>query len=189
MSFHAAAVQLKIAQPTVSLLVVRELERAVSFPLFLRDGGRTRLTTEGAALLPQAERMMALASSSSAARCAISCRTGCVSARRTVSASPACQSWLAHLHQHFPNIELSITIASSRILAEQLNERQLDAALLVDPQLETHLRVVPLGVLPHAWAASPNLRLPRRKLMPGDLVNHAVLTNPESSHLAVMVRA
>ena len=49
-SFHAAALELKLSQPSVSQRI-RELEAALQTPLFVRRGPRISLTAEGHALV------------------------------------------------------------------------------------------------------------------------------------------
>ena len=59
-SFHAAALELKLSQPSVSQRI-RELEAALNTPLFVRRGPRVSLTAEGHALIEYADRMLATA--------------------------------------------------------------------------------------------------------------------------------
>ncbi len=49
-TFHAAARRLNLTQPAVSQRI-HELEEAIQLPLFIRGGGRIRLTNEGVALV------------------------------------------------------------------------------------------------------------------------------------------
>ena len=58
-SFHAAALELKLSQPSVSQRI-RELEAALNTPLFVRRGPRVSLTAEGHALIEYADRMRTL---------------------------------------------------------------------------------------------------------------------------------
>src|SRR6185436_17414356 len=59
-SFHAAALELKLSQPSVSQRI-RELEAALNTPLFVRRGPRVSLTAEGHALIEYADRMLTTA--------------------------------------------------------------------------------------------------------------------------------
>src|SRR3954471_11863703 len=59
-SFHAASLDLKLSQPSVSQRI-RELESALQAPLFVRRGPRLSLTAEGHALIEYADRMLATA--------------------------------------------------------------------------------------------------------------------------------
>ena len=52
-SFHAAAAELNLSQPSVSQRI-RELEAALQTPLFVRRGPRVGLTAEGHALIEYA---------------------------------------------------------------------------------------------------------------------------------------
>src|SRR5258708_11280983 len=64
-SYRAAAAQLNLTQPTVSLRI-RNLEHALEVRLFERAGRQVRITPEGAAMLSVARRMMDLADQVSA---------------------------------------------------------------------------------------------------------------------------
>src|SRR5262245_43778554 len=59
-SFHAAARQLHLTQPTVSQRI-RELENAIGSPLFVRQKPRIGLTPEGHALMEFARRLLGTA--------------------------------------------------------------------------------------------------------------------------------
>src|SRR4029079_3691323 len=65
-SFTRAAERLDISQPTASQLV-RSLEKRVGAPLFVRGSRRVELTAAGRALLPHAERALALDAEAEAA--------------------------------------------------------------------------------------------------------------------------
>ena len=56
-SFHAAARELGLTQPSVSQRV-RDLETALGTPLFIRNGPRVSLTAEGHALIDHARRLL-----------------------------------------------------------------------------------------------------------------------------------
>jgi DNA-binding transcriptional LysR family regulator len=187
-SFHAAAAQLHLTQPTVSLRI-QDLEKALGCRLFSREGGRARLTPEGTQLLPQAERMVALAEQISIRAGVSDPLHGKLRLGAPDSVGMTClPAILGAVRRRFPALEVSITISNSTILRTRLNERMLDAAFLVEPQLGPHIRVLPIVALTHVWVASPRLRLPRRRLQPNDLVQQNVLMNPEPSSLATMVR-
>src|SRR5262245_52119345 len=59
-SFQAAAVQLNVTQPTISLRV-RELEDQLGIQIFRRSGHKISLTEKGTELLVYADRLMAIA--------------------------------------------------------------------------------------------------------------------------------
>ena len=59
-SFHAAARELRLSQPSVSQRI-RELEAALATPLFIRRGPRISLTAEGHALMEYADRLLGTA--------------------------------------------------------------------------------------------------------------------------------
>src|SRR5260221_11791537 len=59
-SFHAAARELRLSQPSVSQRI-RELEAVLKTPLFVRRGPRVSLTAEGHALVEYADRVLGAA--------------------------------------------------------------------------------------------------------------------------------
>lgn len=59
-SFHAAARDLRLSQPSVSQRI-RELEAVLGTPVFIRRGPRVSLTAEGHALIEYADRLLGAA--------------------------------------------------------------------------------------------------------------------------------
>ena len=59
-TFHAAAVDLHLTQPSVSTRI-KELESALNVQLFVRNGPRISMTAEGHALIEYADRMLGTA--------------------------------------------------------------------------------------------------------------------------------
>lgn len=120
-SFSAAAQELHMAQPAVSI-AVRKLEESLATPLFDRSGRRVTLTVEGRALLDQAlgilEQVEALKRSSSAMKSLLQGEL-----------SVACPSMLAtyflpgllsgYLTEH-PGLTASITQAGTARIEEML---------------------------------------------------------------------
>jgi DNA-binding transcriptional LysR family regulator len=186
-SFQAAASRLNLSQPTISLRI-QGLERALGRRLFERAGRRVELTIEGAALLPEAERMMALSEHFSAKAPRRDPLRGRLRLGAPDSFALVCMpGLLGKLRKVFPELDVALTIDNSSVLGQKLNKRELDVALLAAPDLEPHVAAEPLGPIPLAWMASPALRL-RRSLGPGDLVRYPVFTNPEPSNLMTLVR-
>jgi len=187
--FRAAAARLNLTQPTVSLRI-RGLEQALGLKLFERSGRKTRLTTEGRALVPQAERMIGLLEELNIKRGRNDAWRGRLRLGAPDSFGLVCMpALLGALKKQYPELSLALTIDNSSVLSQRLNDRDLDVALLADPELEPHVAVEPLSTIECAWIASAHLSLPRGVVRPRDLAPYEIFTNPEPSNLMTFVRA
>ena len=187
-SFRAAAVQLNLTQPTISLRI-KSLEQALGIPVFERVGRGARLTAEGAAMLPLVTRLMDLAGQITTQHAARDPLLGRL--RLGAPASFALSSMaqlLGNLRKHYPELTVALTIDNSVVLCQRLNARELDLAFVVEPEVEPYIRVEPLGTMTHAWVASPKLGLRQKSVEPRDLLRFHVFTHPEPSSLMVLVR-
>jgi DNA-binding transcriptional LysR family regulator len=97
-------------------------------------------------------------------------------------------SLLASLRKQFPDLSVALTIDNSSVLSQRLNERELDIAIIADPEVKAHIGQEPLGTIECAWVASARLRLPDRPVRPADLLRHEIFTNPEPSNLMTLLR-
>jgi DNA-binding transcriptional LysR family regulator len=163
LNFRMAAEELLLTQPAVSQQI-HALEAELDAPLFDRSGGRVRLTPAGAALLPFAENLSALAA---AAREAVAAATGATAGTLAVGASQTIGQYLlprliaGFLGQH-PRVEVSITGGNTQTVLEHLRSRAIQVALIEGPALGHDVRVQPfmedhmVCVVPagHAWADS-----------------------------------
>jgi len=186
--FRAAAVQLNLTQPTISLRI-KSLEEALGVRVFERSGREARLTAEGAALMPLVIRLMDLAGQITAQHAARDPLIGRL--RLGAPASFGLSSMaqlLGELRKHYPELTLALTIDNSVVLCQRLNARELDLAFVVEPEVEPYVRVEPLGPMTHAWVASPRLGLRQKWVEPRDLMRFHVLTHPEPSSLMMLVR-
>lgn len=107
--FGRAAEILQLAQPSLSQQVAR-LERELRTPLFYRRGRRVTLTEAGRALLPLAERILAL--EADAIR-TVQEVAGLERGRLSLCALPTLDQhllppWLAHFRREHPGIELRV---------------------------------------------------------------------------------
>ena len=187
-SFHAAAGHLNISQPTISLRI-RELERALAVTLFVRSARKVQVSPQGAELLPQAERMILLAEEIGTKRVLADPLRGRLRLGAPDTFALTCMSdLLAMLKVRYPELNVALTIDNSTVLSGMLNDRELDVAVLVDPVVGAHVRSEPIGAMKLVWVGSRQLQLPRRIVRPEDLVGHEIFTNPEPSHLMMLVR-
>ena len=188
-SFRAAAAQLNLSQPTISMRV-RELERHLGTELFDRSGYRARPTEAGRELIVYAERILGLTEEMEQRAGRPRQITGPIRLGTADSFALTCLApLLAQLEQDFPALRVDLTIDFSANLGQRLQRGELDVAFLTGPVEGPSLHLEPLVRLPLAWVASPRLALPARLLRPADLRERAILTNPRPSHLFRSVQA
>jgi len=186
--FHAAAGRLNLTQPTISLRI-RGLEEALGLKLFQREGRLVRLTAEARQLLPQAERMIGLSEELHLKTALRDPLRGRLRLGAPDSFALICMPrLLASLKKKYPELSVALTIDNSSVLSRRLNERELDIAIVADPEVEAHVGTEPLGTIECAWVASARLGLPDRPVRPDDLLRHEIFTNPEPSNLMTLVR-
>ena len=131
-SFTRAAERLGISQPTVSQLV-RSLESRVDTPLFVR-GRRVELTAAGRALLPHAERVLALAGEAEAA---VERAVSEERARLWLAAGEAIATYtlppaLARLRQRLPRLDARVLVGGEARILTALRSGEADAALITE---------------------------------------------------------
>jgi DNA-binding transcriptional LysR family regulator len=137
-SFSAAARQLRLTQPAVSLQI-RDLEERVGLRLIDRVGRKARATAAGEDLIAHAERMMAEADRALTAMRGH--REGHVG-RVHLGTGPTALAYilpptLQRLREDHPEIDLIITTGTTYEITERLLENALDlglTALPVDPE-------------------------------------------------------
>ncbi|SFZ83054.1 ModE molybdate transport repressor domain-containing protein [Devosia enhydra] len=179
-SFHAAARQLNLTQPSISGRI-RELERELGNPLFDRTGGKARLTAAGRSILDRSETLLGLArdieggAQPDGLRGLL--RLGVV---ETV-AHLALAELVAALRARHPllRIELSVDIGAN--LLRQLDDRQLDVAVTTDAQASPGISIRPIGEIDLAWLGPSGHPLADTVLTPRALSGETVFTQPEGS--------
>lgn len=180
-SVRAAAAQLHLAQPTVSLRL-RDLRRAVGHALFERVGRGLRITPEGRLVLGRAAAVLGevariqedLGAASGPAR-------GVVRIGTQETFALACLAELLRaLSERYPGLEPELVVSTSEELERAVAERRLDLAFVSNPTGDPRLDIVPLGVQDAAWAAPPGWGLPDA-LRPSDLRTLPVLSTPHPS--------
>jgi DNA-binding transcriptional LysR family regulator len=188
-SFQAAAEELNLSQPTISLRV-RDLERAVGSKLFERAGRRLRLTQFGFDLLPEAERIVNLATQFTGRGAGGDQLRGKLRLGGSDSFGMICMpGLLAELSMSHPDLSVAMTIDNSLVLRQRLNRRELDVAFLAEPEVESHVRIELIGSMTHVWVAGPNIRIPERIVTPAVLARHHIVTNPDGSMLMRIVKS
>ena len=173
------ALHLNISQPTVSLRL-RDFEQAIGSPVFERNGRGLRLNAEGAGMLEHASAILAelakIRTFGAVHEISGVIRLG-VAENFAVSGLPGLLSIVA---SEYPALHVELAIGPSPDMIEDLQKRQLDLVIVVNPPDDARLRVIPFGVQSSTWAAAPDLGLPRT-IRPADIRHLTILINPSPS--------
>jgi DNA-binding transcriptional LysR family regulator len=177
-SFSRAAVLLDLAQPTLSGRVA-QLEGELGAQLFHRRGHTLELSESGRALLPYAERMLALrAEGAREVQRIVSGGLG----RLTLGANPTCSQYLVpRLIEQFvrahPGVQVNVRTALSPILMEHLLDGVVQLALCSRAQLHVNAAVLWSYSDPLALVAAPRHPLARMgECARADLAGHLILS-------------
>lgn len=184
-SFHAAARQLHITQPTVSARIA-ELENLLGARLFDRDRQKAELTTRGRGMVDLVDRMLRLSDD-------IAQHTGSNRTLRGLLRLGAVESvallalprLLPRFIASYPELKVELTLDVGASLSRKLNAGELDVAILTDPQVNDTITVEPVGRVALAWMASHRFKLPNRVLQPRDLRQLPIFTMPNPSTLFI----
>lgn len=132
--FTRAAELTGVSQPSLSKQI-RVLENSLGTPLFVRNRGAIELTSAGQALLPHAQRILIdVESAERTVHEVANLRRG----RVRMGATPSlCEGLLPdalrRFHETYPDIDLEVQEAGSRVLTRELAQGRLDVALLIVP--------------------------------------------------------
>lgn len=183
-SFQAAADELGVTQPTVSLRI-RDLERAIGHRLFERQHrARPVPTPAGRTVLRQVDRVFALLDemdeqlgSSAASREAI--RLG----SSNTFALAFLPVVLAQAERRLPSLTVDVTISDSDNLAAAMNAGALDVAVMLAGNLRRGVHVEPLATYDIAWLSAASTGVPHA-LRGHDLKGRRIVSLPMTSPLS-----
>jgi len=132
--FGRAAVRLHMTQPPLSQAIAA-LEDQLGAPLFLRNRRTVALTPAGAALLPEAKRLLAEAASLPAlVRRAAAGEAGRLAIAFITSADySVLPPFLRRYSERYPDVHLSLHEATSDVQVEELLRGRIDAGFLIPP--------------------------------------------------------
>jgi DNA-binding transcriptional LysR family regulator len=180
-NFHAAAQRLNTTQPTVSARV-RALETELGFDLFDRVGSVARLNNEGRHFVQYAEQFISISDEVERSF------RGKANIRRTVRIGvndTVAGSWfMDFLHaanETFPDVTFEMSCDMSPQIQAQILSYELDIGFIVGPTGHPLLKERPICSYPWTWVASPDLKLPARRLTLHDLAQHTIVTFPRVS--------
>jgi DNA-binding transcriptional LysR family regulator len=182
-SFHAAALELKLSQPSVSQRI-RELEAALQTPLFVRRGPRVSLTAEGHALLDYADRMLTTAGELIERFRTRDPLKGTLRLGVSETFAFIClPELLSRMEQQYPAIRTHVFVGDTGVVSARLNDQALDIAVVSEPTIAPHVSQEPLGVNVFGWFASASLKLPRGTFGPEDLEPYQLVVPPPPARL------
>jgi len=167
MHFGRAAQRLHMTQPPLSL-AIRSLENALGTALFRRNSRSVALTPAGAALLPEAQRILQqTAALPDLLRRAASGASGSLSLAFVSTADySVLPSFLREFRETYPSVEIDLREATTDVQIEELTQGRIDVGLLIPPLPEkARLEIDYLPVLsePLILAAPKGLQALRGK--------------------------
>ncbi|HJV86771.1 MAG TPA: LysR substrate-binding domain-containing protein [Noviherbaspirillum sp.] len=132
--FGRAAVRLHMTQPPLSQ-TIQSLEAALGTPLFARTKRRVALTPAGAALLPEARRILQQAGAlPDLARRAASGESGLLSLSFVSTADySVLPPLLREFRERHPQVRIELREATTDVQLEDLMQNRIDAGLLIAP--------------------------------------------------------
>lgn len=187
-SIHAAARHLHLSQPAVSARI-RELEATLEAKLFERSRQRVTLTETGTAALRYADQ--ALHSSRQLEHFrkdhtpSGKLRLGADECSATVGLTAV----ITQIKQHFPSLELEITVDVGSVLNQKLNAKELDIALLTNPSTGPEITDSLIGWMPFAWVASPSMPVHANPFRPKNTQGMNIATHSAPSTLHAVVES
>jgi len=154
-SFAAASERVSLTQAAVSMQM-QTLESELQQSLFDRSGRNTVLNSNGRAILPFAEQLVALYDEMRAIGTSASEMVGSVTIGSVVSAMGLLAAVVAGLKSTHPRLAVRLITARSLDLSAQVVSGEIDAALLVAPagKVPAGLRWTPLYAEPLVLVAS-----------------------------------
>ncbi len=182
-SFHAAARELGLTQPSVSQRV-RELEATLGTKLFIRQGPRVSLTAEGHALIDHAHRLLDDAASVVARFRGRDPLRGLLRLGLNESFALIClPDLLLRLEAEYPDLKTAIHVGDTAEVGRLLNERRLDVGIVSQPDLEPHVQAQPIGTNQFGWFAGAGVAIGCRALSPLMLSRFHLIISPQSARL------
>jgi DNA-binding transcriptional LysR family regulator len=132
--FGRAAERLHMTQPPLSQ-TIQSLETTLGTPLFLRTKRSVALTPAGAALLPEARRMLEQASAlPELVQRAASGESGRLSLSFVSTADySVLPPLLRDFRERYPQVQIDLREATTDVQLEDLQHRRIDAGLLIPP--------------------------------------------------------
>lgn len=182
-SFHAAARQLNLTQPSISQRI-RDLEYALGVELFLRRGPKISLTAQGAKLLGLADQPLGAAEQLVGQFGPNKPLNGILRFGANEIFGLICLTDLIQrFEQRYPNLTTLVQVGDTGTISRLLNEQQLDLAVVSEPDVSQEIEREQIGVNQLGWFASASLELSRSALRPADLCPYHLIISPPPARL------
>ncbi len=186
-SFHAAARELRLSQPSVSQRI-RELEGELQAALFVRRGPRVSLTAEGHALVEYADRVLGAAGEMVERFRTRDPLKGMLRMGANETFALVClPELLRRLEQRYPAIRTSVYVGDTGVVSGKLDAQELDIAIVSEPSVAKHVKQEPLGKNEFGWFTGARFDVRRGTLSPGDLRAYHLIVPPPPARLHATV--
>lgn len=182
-TFNAAAKQISVTQPTISLRI-KELEEVLGESLFEREGRLAKLSSEGVIVVQYAEQVLGLLDEMEARLKTSDPLQGTlrVGACETVAISGLPRA-LGEFSGRYPGVNVQLTVGNSFVMADALNSNRLDIAFLVSEMQQTQFHVERLATAAVAWVGAAHQLMDTTPIRPAHLFGKTVLCVPPPSPL------
>lgn len=186
-TFHAAARQLGLSQPSVSQRI-RELEAALGTELFVRRGPRISLTAEGHALVDYADRLLAGTTEMVERFRTHDPLKGRLRLGLNESFALIClPDLLERLEQRYPAISTSVFVGDTGTVSRMLDGQELDIAIVSEPSVGSHVKKEPIGINRLGWFAGADFEIARGVMTPAELARFHLIVSPPTARLHATV--
>jgi len=189
-SFARAARQLNLTPSAVSLQI-KELEQRVGLPLFGRSGKDSCLTAAGELLLADVNRALsALDDVFNSVDRLHGSETGVVSVGMVSNSKYFMPRFLARFHAVHPGIRLRVCVSNREQLLRQLENGEVDFAVMGQPPEDEDLRSEVLAPQPLGVVAAPEHGLAQERAIPAAALGGCdfIVREPGSGTRAAMDR-
>jgi DNA-binding transcriptional LysR family regulator len=178
-SFHAAGLDLGLTQPSVSQRI-RELEERLGTRLFVRRGPNISITAEGRTLIAYADRLLGTTNEMIERFRSVDPLKGVLRLGLNETFGLICLTdLLRRLEERYPALKISVQVGDTSAISRLINARQLDLAVISEPDVAEHVLREPIGVNEMGWFASAASDISSGVMTPSDLCSlHLVVTPP-----------
>ena len=165
-TFVRAADELHLTPPAVSMQI-KELEDEIGLPLFDRGARAVTLTMTGEYLLVYVRRILATVKEAGDAMARLrGAEVGRVNIGMVSTATYFLPRVLARFRADHRGVEMRLAVGNREQLVKQLQEAEVDLAVMGRPPRELAARAEPFAAHPHAVIAAPIHPLAARSAIP-----------------------
>ena len=181
-SFARAAEVLHLTQPAVSMQM-SQLAETVGMALFEKRGRNLSLTRAGETLLPYAQRVAQTLREAGEAIAALQgLQHGKIRIAIVTTTRYFAPRLIAQFRGEHPQIELEVAIANREDVITQLENNQVDLAIMGRPPTHVHVVAEPFARHPHGVIAPPSHPLAgKKRLTPAMLASQPFIARESGS--------